>query len=71
MFGGIGREEEEEEEPSYSNKEEEDNKEEYMEAQNMDCMTQIPVELLGVFHKMPNHLEYLLIKYDLDKTVNA
>lgn len=68
-FNRIGGGEEEDEEPSDFDKEEEEKREEDMEDQNMDQMTQGPLALLGVMHKMPRYSEKLLIKYDRDKTV--
>lgn len=61
----------EEEEPLYLEKEEEDNKEEDMADQNLDRMTQDPLEFLGVLHKVPRHVEKLFMKYDLDKIVKV
>ena len=71
-FGGIGEEEEEElEGPSDYDKEEDENEEEDMEDQNMDSMTQGPLTILGVLHKMKKHSEKLLTKYDPDNMVKV
>lgn len=42
-----------------------------MIGQNLDYMTQGPLALLGVLHKMSRHPEKLLTKYDPDKVVKV
>lgn len=69
-FFGLGGDEEEEEGPSDS-KEKEDHKDDDMAYQDLDWMTQGPLSLLGVLHKMSRHLENILTKYNPNKAVKS
>lgn len=68
-FYGLGGEAEEED-PSYYDEEEENNDED-MADQYLDQMTQGPLALSCLLHKMLRHLEKLLRRYDPDKAVKA
>jgi len=73
ILHGIGghREDSLDSEDSEDFEEEEENNYENMEDQDLDWMSQGPLTLPGILHKMPRHLEKLLMKYDLDKSINA
>lgn len=58
-------------EPLDLEEEEEDEEEYNMVDQNLEWITQGPLALLGVLHKISRHKEKLLTKYDLDKEVKA
>ena len=40
-----------------------------MPDQNMEWMTQYPLALHGTLHKIPRHVEKLLMKYDPDRAM--
>lgn len=71
--GGKGREKQTDSKPKLSDsaKVEEEKEEEYMAGQKIEWMTYGPLSLPGDFHKIPNNLERMMRKDDLDKGVNA
>ena len=65
LFDGLDGED------SSDSEDEEEHRDENMVDQDLDWMTQGPLDLLSILHKMPRHPEKLLMKYVPDNSIKA